>query len=90
MAHTKSGGSKASQKTQRVGKRLGLKVSGGQRVIAGNILIRQRGTQYHPGVNVGLGRDFTLFALANGVVNFSVARGRRLVSVVDSPQSAAK
>lgn len=88
MAHTKSGGSKASQKTQRVGKRLGLKVSGGEKVLAGNILIRQRGTKYHPGNNVGLGRDFTLFSLINGIVQFSVARGRRLVSVLENSGSA--
>ncbi len=90
MAHTKSGGSKASQKTRRIGKRLGLKISGGQKVIAGNILVRQRGTQYHPGVNVGLGRDFTLFSLVDGIVQFSIARGRRLVSVLDNHTTAAK
>lgn len=82
MAHTKSGGSQASQKTQRVGKRLGLKISGGEKVRAGNILIRQRGTQYHPGENVGLGRDFTLFSLADGIVKFYIRHSRRFVSVV--------
>ena len=70
MAHTKAGG-KARQKTTVAGKRLGLKISGGQKVKAGNILIRQRGTQFHPGKGVGIGKDFTLFALKNGIVKFT-------------------
>ncbi|HWT15891.1 MAG TPA: 50S ribosomal protein L27 [Patescibacteria group bacterium] len=65
-------------------KYLGVKLYGGQAVEAGNIIVRQRGTEYHPGVNVGLGRDHTLFALADGTVEFSVKGpngGRRTVSV---------
>jgi large subunit ribosomal protein L27 len=65
-------------------KYLGVKLFGGQAVEAGNIIVRQRGTEYHPGVNVGIGRDHTLFALANGTVEFSVKGpngGRRTVSV---------
>ncbi|MBI2397540.1 MAG: 50S ribosomal protein L27 [Xanthomonadales bacterium] len=65
-------------------KYLGVKLFGGQAVSAGNIIVRQRGTEYHPGVNVGLGRDHTLFALADGKVEFSVKGpngGRRTVSV---------
>jgi len=65
-------------------KYLGVKLFGGQMVEAGNIIVRQRGTEYHPGVNVGLGRDHTLFALADGTVEFSVKGpngGRRTVSV---------
>jgi len=65
-------------------KYLGVKLFGGQMVEAGNIIVRQRGTEYHPGTNVGLGRDHTLFALANGTVEFSVKGpngGRRTVSV---------
>jgi len=81
MAHTKSKGS-ARQKGNRTGKRLGLKVAGGQAVRNGNILVRQRGTVFHPGKNVGLGRDFTLFALADGIVKFGVRQGRKVVSVI--------
>lgn len=65
-------------------KYLGVKIYGGQAIEAGNIIVRQRGTQYHPGVNVGLGRDHTLFALANGTVEFAVKGpngGRRTVNV---------
>jgi large subunit ribosomal protein L27 len=65
-------------------KYLGVKLFGGQAVEAGNIIVRQRGTEYHPGVNVGIGRDHTLFALADGTVEFSVKGpngGRRTVSV---------
>jgi large subunit ribosomal protein L27 len=65
-------------------KYLGVKLFGGQAVAAGNIIVRQRGTEYHPGVNVGIGRDHTLFALADGTVEFSVKGpngGRRTVSV---------
>jgi large subunit ribosomal protein L27 len=62
--------------------RLGVKRFGGERVIAGNILVRQRGTRFYPGSNVGLGRDHTLFALADGVVEFTSGKDRKLVSVV--------
>jgi large subunit ribosomal protein L27 len=62
--------------------RLGVKRFGGQRVIAGNILVRQRGTQFYPGSNVGIGRDHTLFALVDGVVEFSDRSARKRVSVV--------
>jgi large subunit ribosomal protein L27 len=62
--------------------RLGVKRFGGEQVIAGNILVRQRGTRFYPGSNVGLGRDHTLFALVDGVVEFSNAKDRKRVSVV--------
>ncbi|HEY6486949.1 MAG TPA: 50S ribosomal protein L27 [Candidatus Cybelea sp.] len=62
--------------------RLGVKRFGGERVIAGNILVRQRGTRFYPGTNVGMGRDHTLFALVEGVVQFSVRRDRQQISVV--------
>ena len=62
--------------------RLGVKRFGGERVIAGNILVRQRGTQFYPGKNVGIGRDHTLFALVNGVVEFATSRARKQISVV--------
>ncbi len=62
--------------------RLGVKRFGGERVIAGNIIVRQRGTRFYPGDNVGIGRDHTLFALADGIVEFSDRRDRKHVSVV--------
>jgi large subunit ribosomal protein L27 len=65
-------------------KRLGVKIFGGQPAIAGNIIIRQRGTEFHPGKNVGVGRDFTLFALSDGVVEFRKTKGdKTIVSVAD-------
>ena len=69
MSTKKGGGSSKNGRDSR-GKRLGVKKFGGEIVKAGNILVRQRGTKFHPGINVGLGRDFTLFALSDGVVNF--------------------
>jgi len=81
MAKAKAGGSKASQLTPRVGKRLGVKIFGGQAVKAGNIIIRQRGTKFHPGKGVGVGRDHTLFALRDGVVEFIKRQGKKLVTV---------
>jgi large subunit ribosomal protein L27 len=83
MAHKKAGGSTRNGRDSQA-KRLGVKVFGGEIVRAGNIIIRQRGTQYHPGVNVGCGHDHTLFAKSNGVVKFEVkgSHSRRLVSVV--------
>ena len=63
---------------------LGVKRYGGEKVLAGNILIRQRGTKFHPGKNVGIGKDHTLFALTKGVVNFKTTRGRQLISVTPS------
>ena len=83
MAHTKQTG-KARQHTTRPGKRLGVKRFGGQQVKTGTIIVRQRGTKFHPGKNVGMGRDFTLFALADGVVQFSKKLGRTIVNVVTS------
>jgi len=69
MAHKKGEGSVKNGRDSQ-SKRLGVKIFGGQPAIAGNIIIRQRGTQYHPGKNVGLGRDFTIFALTDGMVEF--------------------
>lgn len=79
MAHKKGQGSVKNGRDS-VSKRLGVKKFGGQEVLAGNILIRQRGRKYLPGRNVGLGRDFTLFALEGGVVQFD--RGGRRVNIV--------
>ena len=81
MAKVKAGGSRASQLTPRVGKRLGVKIFGGQAVKAGNIIIRQRGTKFHPGKGVGIGRDHTLFALKDGVVEFIKRQGKKLIAV---------
>jgi len=69
MAHKKAGGSTSNGRDSQA-KRLGVKVYGGQNVIAGNIIVRQRGTVFHPGNNVGIGKDHTLFALKNGTVVF--------------------
>jgi large subunit ribosomal protein L27 len=81
MAHKKGGGSTKNGRDSN-SKRLGVKRFGGQIVRAGNILVRQRGTRWHPGANVGLGRDYTLFALVDGVVKFErFGRYRQKVSV---------
>ena len=81
MAHKKAGGSSRNGRDT-AGRRLGVKRSGGQAVLAGNILVRQRGTTFHPGDNVGMGRDHTLFARAPGHVRFKTGRaGRTYVSV---------
>jgi large subunit ribosomal protein L27 len=85
MAHKKAGGSTRNGRDSNA-KRLGVKRYGGQDVLAGNILVRQRGTQFHPGENVGLGVDHTLFAKADGVVKFEVKgpKSRRYVSIVSA------
>jgi len=83
MAHKKAGGSSRNGRDSNA-QRLGVKKFGGQPVIAGNIIVRQRGTQFHPGINVGLGTDDTLFALKDGVVRFRYRRGgRQCVDVVE-------
>ena len=76
MAHKKGEGSVKSGRDSH-SKRLGVKIYGGQPAISGNILIRQRGTQYHPGKNVGLGSDFTIFAMTNGIVEFKKGKNNR-------------
>lgn len=82
MAHKKGEG-KVKNGRESESKRLGIKVYGGQKVIAGNIIIRQRGTKHHPGKNVGMGKDHTLFALTNGFVQFRKGReNRSFVSVI--------
>jgi large subunit ribosomal protein L27 len=81
MAHKKAGGSSRNGRDS-AGRRLGVKKFGSEEVVAGNILVRQRGTKYHPGANVGMGRDHTLFALINGDVEFKrSANDRIFVSV---------
>lgn len=81
MAHKKGQGSTTNGRDT-IGKRLGVKAASGQRVNAGSILVRQRGTHFHPGPNVGLGNDYTLFATIDGIVRFETkARGRKFVSI---------
>lgn len=82
MAHKKGVGSSKNGRESH-SKRLGVKIYGGQNAIAGNIIVRQRGTKHHPGENVGMGKDHTLFALVNGTVEFKKGReNRSFVSVV--------
>lgn len=81
MAHTKSSGSVKTNKDS-IAKRLGVKVYGGQKVTTGNIIIRQKGTKFHPGTGVSMGKDYTIFAASNGTVQFKNARGKKVVEVV--------
>ncbi len=83
MAHKKAGGSTRNGRDSE-SKRLGVKMYGGQSVIAGNIIVRQRGTKFHPGTNVGCGKDHTLFATSDGVIQFQVKgpKQRKYVNVV--------
>lgn len=90
MAHKKSGGSSRNGRDS-AGRRLGVKKFGGEAVLAGNILVRQRGTKYYPGANVGIGRDHTLFALETGAVKFITKRDdRTYVTVVQAEMAAAE
>jgi len=85
MAHKKAGGSSRNGRDS-AGRRLGVKKFGSENVVAGNIIVRQRGTKFHPGENVGMGRDHTLFALSEGRVSFrKKAAGRTFVNVEPSP-----
>ena len=78
MAHKKGEGSVKNNRDSQ-SKRLGVKIFGGQPAISGNVIVRQRGTVYHPGKNVGVGKDFTLFALTDGLVEFKKARNNRTI-----------
>ncbi|PZR29078.1 MAG: 50S ribosomal protein L27 [Citrobacter freundii] len=82
MAHKKGEGSVKNGRDSQ-SKRLGVKIFGGQPAISGNILVRQRGTEYHPGKNVGVGKDFTLFALNDGIVEFRKGKNNRTVVSVN-------
>ncbi len=88
MAHKKAGGSSRNGRDS-AGRRLGVKRFGGQHVLAGNILVRQRGTKFHAGEHVGMGRDHTLFALTDGHVAFGIHHGKTLISVVPVAVEAA-
>jgi large subunit ribosomal protein L27 len=90
MAHKKAGGSSRNGRDS-PGQRLGVKIFGGQAIVAGNIIVRQRGTKFHAGDNVGMGRDHTLFATADGTVQFREGYKRRTyVSVLPAGDSQAK
>ncbi len=88
MAHKKGEGSVKNGRDSQ-SKRLGVKIFGGQSAIAGNIIVRQRGTVYHPGKNVGLGKDFTIFALTDGVVEFKKGRGDKSFISVNAVEVSA-
>jgi len=88
MAHKKGEGSVKNGRDSQ-SKRLGVKIFGGQPVISGNIIIRQRGTVYHPGKNVGVGKDFTLFALTNGIVEFKKGKNNRTFVSVNSVEASS-
>ena len=90
MAHKKAGGSSRNGRDS-AGRRLGLKKSGGQEVVPGNIIVRQRGTKYHPGTHVGMGRDHTIFAKVAGAVKFhSGLGGKTYISIEPRPEPAAE
>ena len=90
MAHKKAGGSSRNGRDSG-GQRLGVKLFGGQACLAGNIIVRQRGTKWHPGNNVGVGKDHTLFAKINGRVAYNTkAKGRTYVSVLPMTEAAAE
>lgn len=89
MAHKKAGGSSRNGRDSE-GRRLGVKKFGGEHVIPGNIIIRQRGTKYHPGAGVGMGKDHTIYAMTTGRVEFSRTRGdRNVVSVAPQAETAS-
>jgi len=87
MAHKKAGGSSRNGRDT-AGRRLGVKKFGGEAVIAGNIIARQRGTKWHPGTNVGLGKDHTIFALVDGKVSFATKSGGKSFVSVEPAQAA--
>ena len=90
MAHKKAGGSSRNGRDS-AGRRLGVKKFGGEAVVGGNILVRQRGTKFYPGRNVGLGKDHTLFAKINGRIQYNTkAKGRTYVSVLPMTEAAAE
>lgn len=90
MAHKKAGGSSRNGRDS-PGRRLGVKKFGGEIVVPGNIIVRQRGTKFHPGSNVGMGRDHTLFATVKGAVKFHTGlAGRSFISVIPAPAEAAE
>lgn len=83
MAHTKAQGSVKGNRDSR-SKRLGVKLYGGQKVMAGNIIVRQKGTRIFGGTGVSMGNDFTLFAVKNGIINFKTCRGKKIAEVINA------
>ena len=81
MAHTKSAGSVKGNKDS-IAKRLGVKMYGGEKAVSGNIIVRQKGAKFHPGIGVSMGKDYTIFAISDGTVQFKIARGKKIVEVV--------
>lgn len=81
MAHTKSAGSVKGNKDS-IAKRLGVKLYGGQKVAPGNIIVRQKGSKFHPGIGTSIGKDYTIFATSGGTVQFKNARGKKIIEVV--------
>ena len=89
MAHKKAGGSSRNGRDS-AGRRLGVKKFGSEAVVAGNIIIRQRGTKFHPGSNVGIGKDHTIYALVDGYVKFNEVKGKKMFVSVDPLKHAAE
>ena len=89
MAHKKAGGSSRNGRDS-AGRRLGVKKFGSEAVVAGNIIIRQRGTKFHPGSNVGIGKDHTIYALVDGHVKFNEVKGKKMFVSVDPLKHAAE
>ena len=89
MAHKKAGGSSRNGRDS-AGRRLGVKKFGSEAVVAGNIIIRQRGTKFHPGTNVGIGKDHTIYALVDGHVKFNEVKGKKMFVSVDPAKHAAE
>jgi len=89
MAHKKAGGSSRNGRDS-AGRRLGVKKFGSEAVVAGNIIIRQRGTKFHPGSNVGIGKDHTIYALVDGHVKFNEVKGKKMFVSVDPSKYAAE
>lgn len=81
MAHTKSGGTTKGNRDSKA-KRLGVKLYGGQKAISGNIIVRQKGSKINPGLGVDMGKDFTIYAVANGTVTFKMHKGKKVVEVI--------
>lgn len=82
MAHTKAGGTTKGNRDS-VAKRLGVKLYGGQKAINGNIIVRQKGSKFHPGNGVDMGKDFTIYAVQDGTVKFRIYKGKKVVDVVN-------
>ena len=89
MAHKKAGGSSRNGRDS-AGRRLGVKKFGSELVVPGNIIVRQRGTKFHPGLNVGMGKDHTIFALVDGHVKFKELKGKKMFVSVDPIKQAAE